>query len=93
MNFSTLPSESISFCLPVKKGWHLEHISTLMLFFVERVWTTFPQTHMTVESSYLGCPVFFIFLPPNTIKISIVACCDKPAENSTIISQLLVKSE
>jgi hypothetical protein len=36
-NFSTLPAVSISFCLPVKNGWQLEHISSLMAGFVERV--------------------------------------------------------
>jgi len=42
---STRPAVSISFCLPVKKGWQLEQISTFSLspLMVERVWKLWPQ--------------------------------------------------
>jgi hypothetical protein len=50
MNLSTRPAESTNFCLPVKKGWHLEQISTLILGFVERVWIISPQAQ-TIELS------------------------------------------
>src|SRR4030042_651591 len=60
MNLSTLPSESTNFCLPLKNGWHFEQISTLMVFLVERVCTTFPQAQRMVAGSYLGCTLFFI---------------------------------
>src|SRR4051812_41826365 len=40
---STRPAVSISFCLPVKKGWQAEQISTLMsLLLVERVVNVLP---------------------------------------------------
>jgi hypothetical protein len=42
---STRPAVSISFCLPVKKGWQLEQISTLSMspLMVERVEKLWPQ--------------------------------------------------
>lgn len=42
---STRPAVSTSFCLPVKKGWQLEQISTLRRspLIVERVWKLCPQ--------------------------------------------------
>ena len=43
LNISTRPLVSTSFCLPVKNGWHLEHISTLISFLVDRVLITLPQ--------------------------------------------------
>src|SRR5690242_6086111 len=47
---STRPAVSISFCLPVKKGWQLEQISTFMRspLMVERVWKLLPQAQCTV---------------------------------------------
>lgn len=45
---STLPAESTSFCLPVKKGWHLEHISTCISLRVEPVSNSLPQAHRTI---------------------------------------------
>ena len=47
---STRPAVSISFCLPVKKGWQLEQISTFIRspLMVERVWKLLPQAQCTV---------------------------------------------
>src|SRR5690348_14797157 len=47
---STRPAVSTSFCLPVKKGWQLEQISTRSIspLTVERVWKVFPQAQWTV---------------------------------------------
>lgn len=45
---------STSFCLPVKKGWHFEHISILMFCFVDLVWITSPQAQVIVVSLYSG---------------------------------------
>ena len=45
---STRPAVSMSFCLPVKKGWQLEQISTWMSpLWVERVVKLLPHAHMT----------------------------------------------
>ena len=43
LNLSTRPLVSTSFCLPVKNGWHLEQISTVMFSRVEPVSITLPQ--------------------------------------------------
>jgi hypothetical protein len=45
------PALSMNFCLPVKKGWHWEQISTRISFFVERVWNVLPQAQITVQAS------------------------------------------
>ena len=47
---STRPAVSTSFCLPVKKGWQLEQISTRSIspLMVERVWKVLPQAQWTV---------------------------------------------
>jgi hypothetical protein len=37
--------------LPVKKGWHLEQISTRIAGRVERVWMTSPQLQVIVVST------------------------------------------
>jgi len=52
VNRSTRPAVSISFCLPVKKGWQLEQISTLSVspFMVERVGKVCPQAQCTVTA-------------------------------------------
>jgi len=45
---STRPAVSTSFCLPVKKGWQAEQISTLMSpLWVERVIKVLPQAQCT----------------------------------------------
>src|SRR5208283_2255640 len=45
---STRPAVSTSFCFPVKKGWQLEQISTLMSpLWVERVIKVLPQAQCT----------------------------------------------
>src|SRR5579859_2098752 len=52
---STRPAVSTSFCLPVKKGWQFEQISTLMLpLCVECVVNVFPQAQCTRTSLYAG---------------------------------------
>jgi hypothetical protein len=47
---STRPAVSISFCLPVKKGWQFEQISTRNIspLMVERVGKVLPQAQCTV---------------------------------------------
>ena len=47
---STRPAVSTSFCLPVKKGWQFEQISTFSLspLMVERVVKLWPQAQCTV---------------------------------------------
>ena len=42
-NLSTRPSVSMSFCLPVKKGWQTEQMSSLMFSLVDLVWNFSPQ--------------------------------------------------
>ena len=45
---STRPAVSISFCLPVKKGWHAEQISTwISPLWVDRVVKLLPHAHIT----------------------------------------------
>src|SRR5271157_1479952 len=51
---STRPAVSTSFCLPVKKGWHLEQISTRILSVVEAVTNSLPQAQRTVVFRSLG---------------------------------------
>src|ERR1700712_1030852 len=52
---SIRPAVSTSFCLPVKKGWQAEQISTTMSpLCVERVWKVLPQAHFTLVSAYAG---------------------------------------
>src|SRR5262249_54793926 len=51
---STRPAVSTSFCLPVKKGWHAEQISTWIDGTVERVSTTLPHAHAMTDFWYFG---------------------------------------
>src|SRR5882762_11655476 len=52
---STRPAVSISFCLPVKNGWHAAQISTeISLFCVDRVTNWLPQAQCTRLSLYTG---------------------------------------
>ena len=53
-NRSTRPAVSISFCLPVKKGWHWEQMSRWISCCVERVSNEFPQAQMTLAVAYTG---------------------------------------
>src|SRR5207248_9868632 len=54
-NRSTRPAVSINFCLPVKKGWQAEQISTWMSpRCVDRVVKLLPQAHCTRISLYAG---------------------------------------
>ena len=55
LNLSMRPAVSTSFCLPVKKGWQDEQISTFMSFIVERVSITLPQAQVILVISYFGC--------------------------------------
>ena len=57
---STRPAVSISFCLPVKNGWHSEHMPMLISGFVERVLMTFPHAHVILDATYFGCIFSFI---------------------------------
>jgi hypothetical protein len=45
------PALSMNFCVPVKKGWHCEQISTRISFFVDRVLNVLPQAQITMHSS------------------------------------------
>lgn len=55
LNFSTLPAVSISFFLPVKKGWQALQISTSIFSFVEPVVILFPQAHLIIApEKYFG---------------------------------------
>ena len=63
LNLSTRPPASTNFCLPVKKGWHLEQISTLRSPpLVDLVSTTSPQAHLIMQVSYFGWIPSFIVL-------------------------------
>jgi len=56
----------MSFCFPVKKGWQLEHISSLISPepIVERVMNSEPHAQETLTFSYLGWILSFIFVTP-----------------------------
>jgi hypothetical protein len=64
LNFSTRPALSMNFCLPVKKGWQLEQISTRISFLVDLVLNVFPQAQVTTHSWYSGWTSFFIERSP-----------------------------
>jgi len=51
---STRPAVSMSFCLPVKRGWQFEQMSVWISAWVERVWKVLPQAQMTVAVAYVG---------------------------------------
>jgi hypothetical protein len=57
---STRPPVSTSFCLPVKKGWHFEHMSTLRFSLVEPVSNVSPHAQRTVHCVYFGWMFSFI---------------------------------
>jgi hypothetical protein len=57
---STRPPVSTSFCLPVKKGWHFEHMSTLRFSLVEPVSKVSPHAQRTVHCVYFGWMFSFI---------------------------------
>ncbi|MBP2687097.1 MAG: hypothetical protein H6Q81_2002 [Deltaproteobacteria bacterium] len=59
-NFSIRPAVSISFCLPVKNGWQLEQMATLISSATDIVSKVFPQAHFTVAGTYFGCVFSFI---------------------------------
>ena len=62
LNLSTRPPASTNFCLPVKKGWHLEQTSTLIsLPLVDLVTTVSPHAHQWVglKNNFLDCPTYF----------------------------------
>ena len=48
-NFSTRPSVSTIFCLPVKNGWQAEQISTRSCGLVDRVSNVLPHAQCTVD--------------------------------------------
>ncbi len=49
LNRSTRPAVSTNFCLPVKKGWQDEQISTPSLGWVLRVTNSLPQAQRTLQ--------------------------------------------
>ena len=51
---SIRPAESTRRCLPVKKGWQVEQISTRISDLVDRVVQLAPQAQWTGESLYFG---------------------------------------
>ena len=79
---SIRPAESISFCLPVKKGWHFEQISTRISDFVDPTSSSFPQAHFMVVVAYSGwifafmyCfkpPLFYVFIESKNALLSFV---------------------
>ncbi len=54
MNFSTRPSVSTNFWLPVKNGWQAEQISTCSFSRVEPVVNVLPHEQVTVATNHLG---------------------------------------
>ncbi len=61
LNRSTLPSVSMIFVrLPVKKGWHAEQTSRVILSFVERTLYSAPHAQVAVTSRSCGCMPFFM---------------------------------
>ena len=86
LNLSTRPPASTNFCLPVKKGWHFEQISTLIsppFGLVERVRTVSPHAHRIVTSSYLG------WIPSFTFNTSLyIKCCLLPQLRYIISHQI-----
>src|SRR5439155_25441770 len=57
------PAESTSFCLPVKKGWHFEQISTRSSFLVDPVVQVSPHAQWTGTCWYCGWISVFMNLP------------------------------
>jgi hypothetical protein len=57
---STRPAVSTNFCVPVKKGWHLEQMPIRMSFRVERVLRMFPHAQWITASTYSGCILAFM---------------------------------
>jgi len=51
-NFSIRPAVSISFCFPVKNGWQLAQMATLISSVTDFVSKVFPQAHFTVAVTY-----------------------------------------
>ena len=51
---STRPAVSMSFCLPVKNGWHAEQMSVWISACVDRVSNVLPHAHLTVAVAYTG---------------------------------------
>jgi hypothetical protein len=53
-NRSTRPAVSMSFCLPVKKGWQAAQMSVWISAWVLRVWNVLPQAQVIVAVAYVG---------------------------------------
>ncbi len=59
---STRPPVSTNFCLPVKNGWHFEHISTFNSGLTEPLSNVSPHAQCTTHLSYAGwMPSFTAF--------------------------------
>jgi hypothetical protein len=54
----------MNFCVPVKKGWHWEQISTRISFFVDFVMNVLPHAQVTAHSWYSGWTSFFMGRSP-----------------------------
>jgi len=59
---STRPPASTNFCLPVKKGWHSEQISTRMFSLTDPVSNSLPQTQVTLVTVNFGWIACFILV-------------------------------
>ena len=85
LNFSIRPAVSISFCLPVKKGWQAEQISTLISVMTEPRSTSFPQAHNAFMWLYFGCISFFIrSIPPAHLQSGVQFDVDIGFESQTL---------
>src|SRR5713101_7405348 len=72
----------MSFCLPVKKGWHLEQVSRRSSLRVLRVTKVSPQAQTTVTCWYSGWILGFITLSGDTAILSHVHPVRKPGGSS-----------
>jgi len=56
----------MSFCLPVKKGWQTEQMSSRIASLVERVWYASPQAQWTSDSFVVRVNILFhVSTPPD----------------------------
>jgi hypothetical protein len=95
LNFSIRPAVSISFCLPVKKGWQAEQISTLISVMTEPSSTSLPQAHKAFM--WLIFRMYIIFHNSSFLQNTAIRCliyfgrCQLRAKNgaSQNINELL----
>jgi hypothetical protein len=90
LNLSTRPAVSISFCLPVKKGWQAEQISVVISDLVERVKKVLPHKHLTVISLYLGwIPSLITFLLKK--RVLLFSCNTSPKVYKLALLSFFIK--